>query len=117
MTSLTMADTCFATFYDLTGKSKANTYYLVIIVPCRYCQRFTLGMAKVNKVRCKADSRRHRVMPCVLSPCSRKAAKDCHLKKTHSKASEKKDWEGATCSVYLEHSHNAVLLLCSSYKL
>jgi hypothetical protein len=77
--------------------------------------RFTLGMAKVNKVRCKADSRRQRVMPYVLSPCSRKAGKDCHLKKKHSKASEKKDWEGATCSVFLEHPHNAVLLLCSSY--
>ncbi|XP_061971809.1 uncharacterized protein LOC133694331 [Populus nigra] len=72
-------------------------------------------MAKVNKVRCKADSRRHRVMPYVLSPCSWKAGKDCHLKKNHSKASEKKDREGATCSVCLEHPHNAVLLLCSSY--
>ncbi|KAL9357451.1 hypothetical protein Peur_050704 [Populus x canadensis] len=72
-------------------------------------------MAKVNKVRCKADSRRHRVMPYVLSPCSWKAGKDCHLKKKHLKASEKKDWEGATCSVCLEHPHNAVLLLCSFY--
>ncbi|KAJ6919959.1 hypothetical protein NC651_013785 [Populus alba x Populus x berolinensis] len=72
-------------------------------------------MEKVNKVRCKADSRRHRVMPYVLSPCSRKAGKDCHLKKKHSKASEKKDWEGATFSVCLQHPHNAVLLVCSSY--
>ncbi|KAJ6774307.1 hypothetical protein OIU79_017670 [Salix purpurea] len=72
-------------------------------------------MAKVNKLRCKNDSRRHKLMPYALSPCSCKAGKDCHLKKKHSKASEKKDWEGATCSVCLEHPHNAVLLLCSSY--
>ncbi|CAK7347052.1 unnamed protein product [Dovyalis caffra] len=72
-------------------------------------------MAKVNKVRCKADSRGHRVTPYALSPCSRKAGKNCHLKKKHSDASEKKDWEGATCSVCLERPHNAVLLLCSSY--
>lgn len=73
-------------------------------------------MAKVNKVGCKADSRQHRVTPHALSSCSRKAVKRCHLKKKHSKTSEKKDWEGATCSICLEHPHNAVLLLCFSYK-
>ena len=63
--------------------------------------RYILKMAKVNKVGCKADSRQHRVTPHALSSCSRKAVKRCHLKKKHSKASEKKDWEGATCSVWI----------------
>ncbi|KAG6784211.1 hypothetical protein POTOM_009897 [Populus tomentosa] len=78
--------------------------------------RYILKMTKVSKVRCKADSRQHRVTPHALSSCSRKAVKSCHLKKKHSKTSEKKDWEGATCSICLEHPHNAVLLLCFSYK-
>lgn len=74
-------------------------------------------MANVNKVRCKADTCRHRVTPYPLPSCScsRKNGKDCHANKKHSKVSEKKDWEGATCSVCLEYPHNAVLLLCSSY--
>lgn len=72
-------------------------------------------MAKVNKVKGKADSRRHRATPYPLPSCSKKNAKGCHSKKKHSKALEKNDWERATCSVCLEYPHNAVLLLCSSY--
>ncbi|KAJ9146352.1 hypothetical protein P3X46_028631 [Hevea brasiliensis] len=72
-------------------------------------------MGKVNKVKCKAESQRHRVTPYPLPSCQRKSAKDCHSKKKHPKALEKNDWEGATCSVCLEFPHNAVLLLCSSY--
>jgi hypothetical protein len=29
--------------------------------------------------------------------------------------SEEKDWKHATCSICLEHSHHAVLILCSSH--
>ncbi|KAL5777047.1 hypothetical protein ACOSP7_009973 [Xanthoceras sorbifolium] len=73
-------------------------------------------MGKVDKARCKSDSRRrHRATPYPLPPCSRKAGKEGRNRKKHSKALEKKDWEGATCSVCLEFPHNAVLLLCASY--
>lgn len=41
--------------------------------------------------------------------------KDVHRKKRGRKASEKKEWEDANCSVCMEFPHNAVLLLCSSY--
>uniref|UniRef100_A0A2P2IK70 Uncharacterized protein n=1 Tax=Rhizophora mucronata TaxID=61149 RepID=A0A2P2IK70_RHIMU len=77
-------------------------------------------MAKVNKQRQNTGSRRLRVTQYLLPSCSRKTAKVCtakkkHLKKKHPDATEKKDWEGATCAVCLEFPHNAVLLLCSSY--
>ncbi|KAF2296772.1 hypothetical protein GH714_001817 [Hevea brasiliensis] len=72
-------------------------------------------MGKVSKVKCKADSQRRRVTPYPLPSCPRKSAEDCHSKKKHSKALEKSEWKGATCSVCLEFPHNAVLLLCSSY--
>ncbi|XP_044511801.1 uncharacterized protein LOC123229869 [Mangifera indica] len=72
-------------------------------------------MAKVNKLLCKSDSRHHRVAPYPLSTYPKKARKEGHRKMSHSKALEKKDWEGATCPVCLEFPHNAVLLLCSSY--
>lgn len=72
-------------------------------------------MAKVSKLRCKSDPRHHRVAPSPSSSSHKKAGKEGHTKKAHSKALEKKDWEGATCSVCLEYPHNAVLLLCSSY--
>ncbi|KAJ6730428.1 hypothetical protein OIU85_021242 [Salix viminalis] len=88
-----------------------KAFYLISLALSQF--RFTSRMAKL---RCKADSRQHRVTPYALSPCSRKAGKSCHLKKKHPKASEKKDWESATCSICLEHPHNAVLLLCFSYK-
>ncbi|XP_022768241.1 uncharacterized protein LOC111312333 isoform X2 [Durio zibethinus] len=70
-------------------------------------------MAKVSKER-KSDSRHKRVNPYLLPSCPKKACKGSQKKKC-SKASEKKDWEGAKCSVCLEFPHNAVLLLCSSY--
>ncbi|XVE95405.1 hypothetical protein REPUB_Repub02eG0094300 [Reevesia pubescens] len=70
-------------------------------------------MAKVSKVR-KSDSRHKRVNPYLLPSYPKKAGKGSK-KKICSKASEKKDWEAAKCSVCLEFPHNAVLLLCSSY--
>lgn len=74
--------------------------------------RFSLLMAKVGKLRSKA--RGHRPSPHLLS-CERKNLKDVNVRKSSSKALEKKDWEDATCSVCMEVPHNAILLLCSSY--
>lgn len=73
-------------------------------------------MAKVGKSRCKprSRSRGQRATPYLLS-CAKENLKDVNVKKSSSKASEKKDWEGATCSVCMEVPHNAILLLCSSY--
>lgn len=71
-------------------------------------------MAKVGKERCKSQSQGHRATPYLLS-CARKNMKDVNVKKSFSKALEKKDWEDATCSVCMEVPHNAILLLCSSY--
>lgn len=68
-------------------------------------------MAKVGKMRCKSQSRGHKETPYLLS-CARKNMKNV---KRFSKAVEKKDWKGATCSVCMEVPHNAILLLCSSY--
>ncbi|XP_022747609.1 uncharacterized protein LOC111297200 [Durio zibethinus] len=70
-------------------------------------------MAKVSKVR-KSDSRHKKVNPYLLPSYPKKAGKGSQKKKC-LKASEKKDWEAAKCSVCLEFPHNAVLLLCSSY--
>ncbi|KAE8683566.1 nitrate reductase [Hibiscus syriacus] len=70
-------------------------------------------MAKVSKVR-KSDSRQKKVNPYIWPSYPKKAGKGTQQKKC-SKASEKKDWETAKCSVCLEFPHNAVLLLCSSY--
>lgn len=71
-------------------------------------------MAKVGKSRCKSRSRGQREPPCLLS-CAKKNLKGVNVKKSSSKASVKKDWEDATCSVCMEVPHNAILLLCSSY--
>lgn len=71
-------------------------------------------MAKVGKMRCKSQTRGHRETPYLLS-CARKNPKSIKVKKGFSKASEKKDWKDATCSVCMEVPHNAILLLCSSY--
>lgn len=70
-------------------------------------------MAKVGKARCKSRSQGHRENSYLLS-CARKNMKNVNVK-NFSKASEKKDWEDATCSVCMEVPHNAILLLCSSY--
>ncbi|XP_021898641.1 uncharacterized protein LOC110815256 [Carica papaya] len=72
-------------------------------------------MAKGNVARCKSRTRCHKVKPYLLSSCSKKAVKKGDSKNKCTKAVEKKDWEGVTCSVCLESPHNAVLLLCSSY--
>ncbi|XP_059630821.1 uncharacterized protein LOC132273778 [Cornus florida] len=76
-------------------------------------------MAKVSKVRRKSNywsnywSRR--VTPYLLPSKPLKVLEDIHQKKRCAKATEKKEWVDATCSVCLEYPHNAVLLLCSSY--
>ncbi|OMO62953.1 hypothetical protein COLO4_32802 [Corchorus olitorius] len=70
-------------------------------------------MAKVSKLR-KSDSRHRKVNPYLLPSSPKKAGKGSQKKKC-CKASEKKEWEAAKCSVCLEFPHNAVLLLCSSY--
>ncbi|KAK6246137.1 hypothetical protein QUC31_000910 [Theobroma cacao] len=70
-------------------------------------------MAKVSKVQ-KSGSSHKKVSPFLLPSYPKKAGKGSRKKKC-SKASEKKDWEAAKCSVCLEFPHNAVLLLCSSY--
>ncbi|KAG5596968.1 hypothetical protein H5410_038200 [Solanum commersonii] len=67
-------------------------------------------MTKPSKVRRIADFHHHD-----LPSCSSKMCKKLHQKEKQPKSSEKKEWEGATCSVCMEHPHNAVLLLCSSY--
>ncbi|XP_014502463.1 uncharacterized protein LOC106762872 [Vigna radiata var. radiata] len=68
-------------------------------------------MAEVSKLRNKSQGRKS--SPSLLS-CSRKNLKDLTVKSS-SKASEKKNWKDATCSVCMEVPHNAILLLCSSY--
>ncbi|XP_028757480.1 uncharacterized protein LOC114716622 [Neltuma alba] len=70
-------------------------------------------MAKVGKVQRKSHSQCHRATPYPLTSHSQKNLKDDE--KSFYKASEKQDWEDATCSVCMEVPHNAVLLLCSSY--
>ncbi|KAG6655597.1 uncharacterized protein LOC122309951 [Carya illinoinensis] len=72
-------------------------------------------MGKVSKVRRKTYSCHHQATLHPFPSCSRNHFTDVILKKSRSKASEKKDWKHATCSVCLEYPHNAVLLLCSSY--
>ncbi|OIV96689.1 hypothetical protein TanjilG_09231 [Lupinus angustifolius] len=61
-----------------------------------------------------SQSRGHKATPYLLS-CAQKNLKDVNVKKSCPKASEKKDWEDAICSVCMEVPHNAILLLCSSY--
>ncbi|XP_054797773.1 uncharacterized protein LOC129302897 [Prosopis cineraria] len=76
-------------------------------------------MAKVGKVQRKLHSQCQRATPYPLTSHSQKDLKDDEKKKKKKKsfykASEKQDWEDATCSVCMEVPHNAVLLLCSSY--
>jgi hypothetical protein len=76
---------------------------------------FNLQMAKFSKLQRKTNSCRHQATPYAFSSCSRNVFKRVLLKKRRSRASEKKHWKDATCSVCLEYPHNAVLLLCSSY--
>lgn len=67
-------------------------------------------MTKPRKVRRIADFHHHDLLSYRSKMC-----KKFHKKEKRLKSSEKKEWEGATCSVCMEHPHNAVLLLCSSY--
>ncbi|KAL1533684.1 hypothetical protein AAHA92_33537 [Salvia divinorum] len=69
-------------------------------------------MAKSKKLERRSDSQHHLVGLRKLSSRCTKVCGDAHNGK---KASEKKEWEDAECSVCLEFPHNAVLLLCSSY--
>ncbi|KAK6939815.1 Protein of unknown function DUF1644 [Dillenia turbinata] len=98
-------------------KVKSNVVEMRNLVPFHKfqflvpCIMFGLLMAKSRKVQQKSDS------CCLLTTPShpRKVLKDVHQKKRRFKASEKKEWDDATCSVCMEFPHNAVLLLCSSY--
>ncbi|XP_052205701.1 uncharacterized protein LOC127810325 [Diospyros lotus] len=71
-------------------------------------------MAKGTRGRRRVASRQCRSTPYPLPSCNLEVSEDLNLKKC-SKILEKKDWENATCSVCMEHPHNAVLLLCSSH--
>nr|XP_048331827.1 uncharacterized protein LOC107421000 isoform X1 [Ziziphus jujuba var. spinosa] len=76
--------------------------------------RLIILMAKTNKMR-RISHPNHSKAQYLLPSSTWKVRKDVHQKKRCRKASEKKDWEDATCSVCMEFPHNAVLLLCSSY--
>ncbi|CAA3018147.1 Hypothetical predicted protein [Olea europaea subsp. europaea] len=76
---------------------------------------FRLMMAKSNKQQQKSNSRKHGVSLRRFSSQCTRFCEDAHHGKRCLKASEKKEWEDAVCSVCMEFPHNAVLLLCSSY--
>ncbi|PHU12237.1 hypothetical protein BC332_19167 [Capsicum chinense] len=67
-------------------------------------------MTKPSKMGQVTDLHHHDLLSCRSKMC-----KKIHQREREAKSSEKKEWEGATCSVCMEHPHNAVLLLCSSY--
>lgn len=69
-------------------------------------------MAKSKKLERRSDSHHHLLGLRKLSSRCTKVCGDAHNEK---KASERKEWEDAECSVCLEFPHNAVLLLCSSH--
>ncbi|KAI3698396.1 hypothetical protein L2E82_41910 [Cichorium intybus] len=71
-------------------------------------------MTKANKVPQKSGSKHHKATPYSLRSFHSKIMKDASHKK-RQKASEKKDYKDARCSVCMDYPHNAVLLLCSSY--
>ncbi|KAL8138314.1 hypothetical protein V2J09_004315 [Rumex salicifolius] len=72
-----------------------------------------LGMAKIGKARqLKSLYKKHHAHLYQKSSLSHKIAK----KTKHCTTGVKNDWQDATCSVCMESPHNAVLLLCSSYK-
>ncbi|KAI3787208.1 hypothetical protein L1987_41527 [Smallanthus sonchifolius] len=71
-------------------------------------------MTKVKKVPERSGSRHHKPDPYSLQSVRSKIAKDSRREK-QKKASEKKEWQDAKCSVCMEYPHNAVLLLCSSH--
>ncbi|KAK9076115.1 hypothetical protein SSX86_004448 [Deinandra increscens subsp. villosa] len=71
-------------------------------------------MAKVKKAPQRSGSMHHKADPYSLRSVHSKITKDSHHEK-QKKASEKKEWREARCSVCMEYPHNAVLLLCSSH--
>lgn len=73
-------------------------------------------MAKSKKLHSEAGSRCHWSSLHKLSSRCKKACGGGHHDTLQLRASEKKEWDNAICSVCLEFPHNAVLLLCSSYK-
>ncbi|XP_073156499.1 uncharacterized protein [Henckelia pumila] len=73
-------------------------------------------MAKSKKRLKESSPREHAVGLHKLSSRRSKVLGDSHHKKRRVKASEKKEWEDAVCSVCMDFPHNAVLLLCSSYE-
>lgn len=73
-------------------------------------------MAKSKKLQSEAGSRCYGASLHKLSSRCKKACGDAHHETLQLRASEKKEWDNAVCSVCLEFPHNAVLLLCSSYK-
>lgn len=72
-----------------------------------------LKMAKSTRGRRRTASRQYRPTPYPLC-YRRRRISDNLIQRKCSKALEK-DWKDATCSVCMEHPHNAVLLLCSSH--
>ncbi|XP_042377941.1 uncharacterized protein LOC121970973 [Zingiber officinale] len=66
-----------------------------------HCRKFS---SKYISARCS--------LPSFRRPITTREGK---MKKTPF-TSEKKDWKGVSCPVCMEYPHNAVLLLCSSYK-
>ncbi|KAH9605288.1 hypothetical protein KSS87_016324, partial [Heliosperma pusillum] len=70
-------------------------------------------MPKVRRVRRLKD--RSRSDKAEETRIASRSHKVCKGVQKPIKLSEKKDWEGAKCSVCMEAPHNAVLLLCSSY--
>lgn len=71
-------------------------------------------MTKVKKVPQTSGSKNHKATPYSLKSFHSKIMKDSRDKK-QKRASEKKEFQDAKCSVCMEYPHNAVLLLCSSY--
>ncbi|KAK6945572.1 Protein of unknown function DUF1644 [Dillenia turbinata] len=71
-------------------------------------------MAKGSRGRRRIASRQYRSSPYHLTSCNHDVSENMIPRKCF-KMSEKKDWEDATCSVCMDHPHNAVLLLCSSH--
>ncbi|KAL2241813.1 uncharacterized protein LOC105159499 [Sesamum indicum] len=68
-----------------------------------------------NSLQRETDSRSHRACLHKISSCCKKVTRHAHHEKRQMRASEKKEWEDAICSVCMDFPHNAVLLLCSSY--
>ncbi|KAK6916029.1 Protein of unknown function DUF1644 [Dillenia turbinata] len=71
-------------------------------------------MAKGSGGRRRIASRQYRSTPYHFASCNHDVSEKMIPRKCF-KTLEKKDWEDATCSLCMDHPHNAVLLLCSSH--